>query len=105
MKNMDTYLKQYYEELQVKTDTQGFKKLEPNNGEKVIVLSLGKEKQGNNNIEVTGIEKQGDRTLINVKTFDNQSTEKNPTIIILLDKLGENVVVKDTDGTVYEEVK
>ncbi|AOH57431.1 hypothetical protein ABE28_024090 (plasmid) [Peribacillus muralis] len=72
--NLDTYLKQYYEELQVKTDKQGFKRLEPNNGEKVIVLSLGKEKQGNN-IEVTGIEKQGDRTLINVKSFYNQSTE------------------------------
>ncbi|SNT56743.1 hypothetical protein SAMN05444672_1562 [Bacillus sp. OK838] len=102
--NMDTYLKQYYEELQVKTDTQGFKRFEPNNGEKLIVLSLGKEKQGNN-IEVAGVEKQGDRTLINVKTFENQSTEKNPTIIIFLDKLGKNVVVKDADGTVYEEVK
>ncbi|MGE7879759.1 hypothetical protein [Peribacillus muralis] len=102
--NLDIYLKQYYEELQVKTDTQGFKRLEPNNGEKVIVLSLGKEKQGNN-IEVTGIEKQGDRTLINVKSFYNQSTEKNPTIIILVDKLGKNVVVQDADGTDYEEVK
>lgn len=103
-KNLDSYLKEYYEDLQTKTETVGFKRFEPSEGEKTIVLSLGEEKQGNN-IEIEGIEKQGDRTLINVKTFNNLSKEKNPTIIIVLDDIEKNVVIKDTDGTVYNEIK
>ncbi|MGE7187008.1 hypothetical protein ACQKKK_24485 [Peribacillus sp. NPDC006672] len=102
--NLDPYLKKYYDQLQTNTNIQGFKRFEPNDDEKEIVLSLGEEKKGNN-IEVASIEKQGDRTLINIRTFENHSTERNPTIIILLDKLGKNVVVKDADGTVYDEVK
>lgn len=102
--NVDDYLKNYYDELQTNTHIQGFKRFEPNDDEKAIVLSLGEEKKGNN-IEVTSIKKQGNRTLINIRTFDNHSTEKNPTIMILLNKIGKNVVVKDTDGTVYKEVQ
>ncbi|WP_148631132.1 hypothetical protein [Bacillus sp. E214] len=102
--NLDSYLAEHYEDLQTKTDTVGFKKFEPSEGEKAIILSLGEEKQGNN-IEIEGIEKQGDRTLINIKTFNNLSKEKNPTIIILLDDIEKNVVIKDTDGTVYNEIK
>ena len=104
--HLDSYLREYYDELQTKTATQGFKRFEPSEGEneKTIVLSLGKEKKGNS-IEVAGIEKQGDRTTIHVKTFYNQSTEKNPTIILTLDNVGKNVVIKDTDGTVYKEIE
>ena len=68
--HLDSYLREYYDELQSKTATQGFKRFEPNEGEieKMIVLSLGKEKKGKS-MEVTGIEKKGDWTTINVKTF------------------------------------
>lgn len=102
--NLDSYLKKYYDQLQTHPTIQGFKRFEPNDEEKVIVLSLGEEMKGNN-IEVTGIEKQGDRTLINIRTFENHSREKNPTIMLILDEIGNNVVVKDTDGTVYKEVQ
>jgi hypothetical protein len=97
-------IKKYYEQLQVNTNVKGFKTFNSYEGEKAIVLSLGEEKKGNN-IEVLGIEKRGERSIVNIRTFDNKSSEKNPTIIIVTEKIEPNIEIKDTDGTVYKEVR
>ncbi|WP_018708848.1 hypothetical protein [Siminovitchia fordii] len=100
----DPDINKYYEQLQADPNIKGWKVFDTYEDSKAIVLSLGGEMSGNN-IEVLGIEKKSGRTDINIRTFANQSKEANPTIIILLDKLEPFVQIKDTDGTVYEEIE
>lgn len=101
---LDPILKNYYEHLQVNTDIKGWKTFDTYGDDKAIILSLGGDKKGNN-IEVLGIEKKSARIIVNIRTFENQSTEENPTIIVLIDKLEPNIEIKDTDGTIYKEVQ
>jgi hypothetical protein len=101
---LDPDLKNYYEYLQVHTDVKGFKAFDAYADDKAIILSLGGENKGNS-LEVLNVENKGGRMIVNIRTFENQSSEKNPAIIILLDKLEPNIVIKDTDGTVYKEVQ
>lgn len=101
---LDADLKSHYEWLQVRADVKGFKTFEMYEGEKAIVLSLGEEKVGNN-IEVLGVEKRSGQTIVKIKTFENKSTEKNPSIIIYFEKLEPNMMVMDTDGTIYNEIQ
>ncbi|MGM0941362.1 MAG: hypothetical protein ACQEWU_10425, partial [Bacillota bacterium] len=101
---LDPTLKNYYNQLQTNTDIKGFKTFDTYEDDKAIILSLGSEKKGNN-IEVLDVENKTGRTIINVRTFANQSSERNPSIIILLQKLEPDIVIKDTDGTIYKEAQ
>ncbi|MDM5292967.1 hypothetical protein QUF81_07120 [Peribacillus simplex] len=68
-----------------------------------VALSLGGSKAGNS-IEVLDVIENGGTTEIKVRTFYNQSTEKNPVIMMVLNRLQSDVVIMDTDGTIYENV-
>lgn len=49
------------------------------------------------------VEENGSTTKIKIRTFYNQSNEKNPMIMIGLDRLQPEIVIIDTNGTIYEE--
>lgn len=104
--NFSPDINKYYDHLQENTDIKGFKIFNSYEDEKAIVLSLGGEKKGNN-IELVGVEKRGKRIDVTVRTFENKSTENNPTILIFASKLKNDneLIVKDTDGTVYKSLE
>lgn len=90
----------------IETDTsiKGFKVFTIMEGQKEIALSLG-EKMAGNSIEVTDVENKEGQTEVHIRTTYNQSEEKNPYILVGLDNEESEIVVIDTDGTVYEELK
>lgn len=90
----------------IETDTsiKGFKVFTVMEGQKEIALSLG-EKMAGNRIEVTDVENKEGQTEVHIRTTYNQSEEKNPYILVGLDNEESEIVVIDTDGTVYEELK
>jgi len=92
----------YTEQLQTDTTVRGYKTFTISEGSKAVILSLG-EKMAGNNIEVLGVEEQGKTTVIKIRTFYNQSVEKNPVIAIGLDRVQPEIIIMDTDGTIYEE--
>jgi hypothetical protein len=57
-----------------------------------------------NDIEVLNVEEQGNTTLITIRSYYNQSNEKNPVIGIELNRIQSEIVIMDTNGTIYEEV-
>jgi hypothetical protein len=97
----DVYL--YTQHIQKDTTIRGYNTFTISEGNKGIVLSLGN-KMADNNIEVLDVKEQGSTTVIKIRTFYNQSTEKNPWIMIGFNRLKSNIVIMDTDGTLYEEV-
>lgn len=55
------------------------------------------------NIEVLDVEEDGNTTVIKVRTFYNRSDEKNPFIVVGLDRVQSDVVIEDTNGAVFNE--
>lgn len=92
----------YMEHIQADPAIRGYNTFTISEGNQAVVLSLGEEMAGNN-IEVLDVEEYGHTTEIKVRTFNNQSGKKNPVIAIGLDRLQSDVVIMDTDGSVYEE--
>lgn len=93
----------YLSRLQAETDIKGFKVIDMADSN-AIILSLGHERSGNS-IEVMDIEELNSKTIIHVKSFYNKSVEKNPTVIIGVDRLNSEVEIRDVDGTVYQQIK
>lgn len=93
----------YEEQLQKNVSISGYKVFTILEGNKAIVLSLGGKMEGND-IEVLNVEEQGNTTLITIRSYYNQSNEKNPVIGIGLNRIQSEIVIMDTNGTIYEEV-
>ncbi|WP_257967946.1 YesK-like family protein [Peribacillus deserti] len=98
------HLDSYFQQLQNNAEIQGYKTFTILEGNKGVVLSLGSKMAGSN-IEVLDVEEQGDTTLIKIRTFYNSSPEKNPVIAIGLNRLQPEIVIMDTNGTTYQQVK
>lgn len=92
----------YEQQLQKDVSTKGYKVFTIIEGNKGIVLSLGGEMEGND-IEVLSVEEQGNTTFVTIRSYYNQSEEKNPVIAIGLNRLQSEIVIMDTNGTIYEE--
>jgi hypothetical protein len=92
----------YIQQLQKDTTIQGYKTFTISEGNKGIVLSLGGKMAGNN-IEVLDIKEYGKTTVIKIRTFYNQSSEQNPVVMIGLDRLQPEIIIMDTNGTMYEK--
>jgi hypothetical protein len=99
----DYEISSYLEKTQKNTDIQGYKTFTIMEGNKGIVLALGGEMAGNN-IEVLDVKEYGYTTEIKIRTFYNQSSEKNPTIMLGLNRLQPEIIIMDTNGTIYEKV-
>lgn len=97
---MDTYI----QEVQNETNIRGYKRFTISEGNKGIVLSLGEEMAGTK-IEVLDVVEEDEKTIIYVNSVYNKSTEKNPMISIGFNRLKSVVEIRDTDGTLYEQVK
>jgi hypothetical protein len=93
----------YEERVQNDLSITGYKVFTILEGNKGIVLSLGGKMKGND-IEVLDVEEQGHTTLIKIRSYYNQSDEKNPVIGIGLNRVQSEIVIMDTNGTLYEEV-
>lgn len=94
----------YFQDLQENTIIKGYKTFRITEGNQGVVLSLG-DKMAGNNIEILDVKEEGRTTVIKIKTFYNQSQEKNPVVMVGLNRLQPEVIIMDTDGTIYEEVK
>ena len=91
----------YAENLQNNPTVRGYKTFTISEGDPGIVLSLGNQMAGNN-IEVLDVKEDGDTTIIQIRTFYNQSPDKNPYIMIGFNRLKPDIIIMDTDGTIYE---
>jgi hypothetical protein len=92
----------YLSLLQQNPTIQGHKTFTISEGANAVVLSLGQEMAGDN-IEVLEVKEDGNTTVIKVRTFYNRSDEKNPFIVVGLDRVQSDVVIEDTNGTVFKE--
>ncbi len=103
--NENTYgeIEEYLEKLEKNPKMRGYNILTISEGNKAVILSLGEEMAGNN-IEVLNVEEQTEKTIISVRTFYNKSTENNPSIIIGLDRIKSNIEIRDTNGTLYQNI-
>lgn len=99
----DSSLASEYNSLQRDASVRGYSVHTISEGKPAIVLSLGEEMKGSN-LEVVSVEAENNRTTIMVRSFSNGSTEANPTIMIGLDELKDEVIVTDTDGTRYPKL-
>lgn len=81
----------------------GFKVFNILEGSKGVFLTLG-EKMSGNTIELVDVENRNGRTEIKIRTNYNNSTEKNPYILIGINKIEPEILITDTDGTVYKEI-
>ncbi len=97
-------IRSYMNELQQNPSIQGYTTFTISEGDKGVVLSLGGQMAGNN-IEVLDVTEYGNTTEIKVRTFYNKSPEQNPVVMIGLDRIQPEVVIMDTNGTIYEEAK
>ncbi|HHY71966.1 MAG TPA: hypothetical protein GX497_01820 [Bacillus bacterium] len=95
-------ISRYLNKVQSDTTISGYKIFDINEGSKAVILSLGKDKAGDN-IEVLNIKEISGKTVIYIRTFYNKSEEKNPMIIIGLDRVMPEVEIRDTDGTLYDK--
>lgn len=95
-------IRAYTEQLQKDTTIQGYETFTISEGNKGVVLSLGEQMAGNN-IEVLEVKESGETTEIKIRTFYNQSLEPNPVIMIGLSRLQPEIIIMDTDGTIYEK--
>ncbi len=91
----------YAENLQNNPTVRGYKTFTISEGDPGIVLSLGNQMAGNN-IEVLDVKEDGGTTIIQIRTFYNQSSDKNPYIMIGFNRLKPDIIIMDTDGTIYE---
>ncbi|AEI43559.1 hypothetical protein [Paenibacillus mucilaginosus] len=94
----------YIKRLQKDPAIRGYKTFPIAEGRQGLVLSLGGSMAGNT-VEVLDVKESGYTTIIQIRTFYNQSGEPNPVIMIGLDRLQPEINVMDTDGTIYEKVK
>ena len=95
---------EYVRNIKSDTSIKGYKTFTISEGDKGVVLSLGDKMKGNH-IEVLDVEEQPGTTIIKIRTIYNKSEEENPFITIGFNRLQPEVVIEDTDGTLYEEVK
>lgn len=96
--SVDSYIKK----IQNEPSIQGYKIFTILEGNQGVVLSLG-EKMFGNNIEVLDVEESGNTTHIKIRTFQNKSIEKNPVIVIGVERLQPEILITDTDGTIYNK--
>lgn len=98
----DNEIYKYLERLQ-NEDISGYKIMDTVDS-KAVILSLGEERTGTS-IEVDDVEETNEKTVVHVRTTYNKSTEKNPTVIIGVDRLEPIVEVIDVDGTMYKKIE
>lgn len=99
----DQGLLPYLHNIEGDTSIRGYKLFNILEGSKGIFLTLGEDMSGNT-IELVDVENNNGRTEIKIRTNYNNSPEKNPYIVIGVNKVEPEILITDTDGTVYKEI-
>lgn len=98
-----TVINIYVNDLQMHDDVKGYQVFTISEGKKMVVVSLGsseKEKK----LEVSDVKYSPKETVVTVKRKPvPNANEKNPYIMIGLDKIEGDLIVQDESGNRFEE--
>ncbi|MBJ3764769.1 hypothetical protein ACIGLI_04925 [Bacillus subtilis] len=93
----------YANYLQIHDDVKGYQVFTISEGKKMVVVSLGSS-ENEKQLEVSDVKFSPKETIVTVKRKPApKATEKNPYILIGLDKIEEDFIVQDETGSRFEE--
>lgn len=98
-----TDIKIYANDLQTHDDVKGYQVFTISEGKKMVVVSLGSSEK-DKKLEVSGVKYSPKETIVTVKRKPApKANEKNPYILIGLDKIEGGLIVQDESGNRFEE--
>ncbi|CUB20259.1 hypothetical protein BN2127_JRS7_00471 [Bacillus subtilis] len=93
----------YANYLQMHDDVKGYQVFTVLEGRKMVIVSLGSSEK-DKKLEVSGVKYSPKETIVTVKRKPaSKANEKNPYILIGLDKIEEEFIVQDEMGSRFEE--
>ncbi|PJZ01788.1 hypothetical protein [Bacillus vallismortis] len=93
----------YANYLQMHEDVKGYQIFTISEGKKMVVVSLGR-REKDKKLEVSGVKFSPKETIVTVKRKPAPTAnEKNPYILIGLDKIEGEFIVQDESGDRFEE--
>ncbi|MCO4852433.1 hypothetical protein [Bacillus vallismortis] len=93
----------YANYLQMHEDVKGYQVFTISEGKKMVVVSLGS-REKDKKLEVSGVKFSPKETIVTVKRKTTpKANEKNPYILIGLDKIEGDFIVQDESGDRFEE--
>ncbi|MCI3986390.1 hypothetical protein MMJ63_16135 [Bacillus vallismortis] len=93
----------YANYLQMHDDVKGYQVFTISEGKKMVVVSLGS-REKDKKLEVSGVKFLPKETIVTVKRKPApKANEKNPYILIGLDKIEGDFIVQDESGDRFEE--
>ncbi|WP_439949052.1 hypothetical protein [Bacillus subtilis] len=98
-----TDIKMYVNDLQMHDDVKGYQVFTISEGKKMVVVSLGSSEK-DKKLEVSDVKFSPKETIVTVKRKPAPTAnEKNPYILIGLDKIEGEFIVQDEKGNRFEE--
>ncbi|MGG7221604.1 hypothetical protein ACQXR1_15065 [Bacillus sp. ATD] len=98
-----TDIKMYVNDLQMHDDVKGYQVFTISEGKKMVVVSLGSS-ENDKKLEVSDVKFSPKETIVTVKRKPApEANEKNPYILIGLDKIEGDLIVQDETGGHFEE--
>ncbi|NTU25623.1 hypothetical protein HPX95_05460 [Bacillus tequilensis] len=98
-----TDIKMYVNDLQMHDDVKGYQIFTISEGKKMVVVSLGSS-ENDKQLEVSDVKFSSKETVVTVKRKPApKANEKNPHILIGLDKIEGEFIVQDELGNRFEE--
>ncbi|MBK4205161.1 hypothetical protein EGI09_14710 [Bacillus subtilis] len=98
-----TDIKIYVNDLQMHDDVKGYQVFTISEGKKMVVVSLGSSDK-DKKLEVSDVKYSPKETIVTVKRKPAPTAnEKNPYILIGLDKIKGEFIVQDEMGSRFEE--
>ncbi|MDM5303914.1 hypothetical protein QUF44_20470 [Bacillus subtilis] len=93
----------YANYLQMHDDVKGYQVFTISEGKKMVVVSLGS-REKDKKLEVSGVKFSPKETIVTVKRKPaTKANEKNPYILIGLDKIEGDFIVQDESGDRFKE--
>ncbi len=98
-----TDIKMYVNDLQMHDDVKGYQVFTISEGKKMVVVSLGSS-ANDKKLDVSDVKYSPKETIVTVKRKPApKANEKNPYILIGLDKIEGDLIVQDETGDRFEE--
>ncbi|MDR4433655.1 hypothetical protein [Bacillus tequilensis] len=99
-----TDIKMYVNDLQMHDDVKGYQIFTISEGKKMVGVSLGSS-ENDKQLEVSDVKFSSKETVVTVKRKATlKANEKNPYILIGLDKIKGDFIVQDELGNRFEEI-
>ncbi|MEC2111745.1 hypothetical protein P9F85_10855 [Bacillus stercoris] len=98
-----TDIKMYVNDLHMHDDVKGYQVFTISEGKKMVVVSLGSS-ANDKKLDVSDVKYSPKETIVTVKRKPApKANEKNPYILIGLDKIEGDLIVQDETGDRFEE--